>query len=238
MPNHFHASGPPVRNGVLAALPAAAFGRLKPHLEHVALHTHDQLLRPHAPAEHVYFPESGMVSRVVTLSDGAAIEAALVGREGLVNVLPALGARLGTTEAMVQIAGTALRTRTEDLRREVGEDTALYMAIVRFLQAELVQVTQSVACIGHHTLRQRLARWLLMAHDAGQSDEIALSHEFLAMMLGVRRPGVTIALGELKTADLIATSHGRIVILNRKGLEAVACECYATVKAEYERLLT
>lgn len=237
MANHLHSNGPPVRNRLLAGLPATAFERLRPHLEHVTLKAHDQLMRPHAPAEHIYFPESGMVSMVVSLSDGAMIEAALIGNEGMVSVLPALGASLPTTEAMVQIPGTALRAHTDVLRREVAENADLHMAMVRFLQAGLIQVTQSVACVGHHTLRQRLARWLLMAHDAGKSDEIILSHEFLAMMLGVRRPGVTIAIGELKDAGLIMTGHGRIVIRDRKGIEKSACECYATVKAEYERLL-
>jgi CRP-like cAMP-binding protein len=227
----------PVRNKLLSSLPAAAFERLRPYLERVTFKAHERLVKSGAHTEHVYFPEAGLVSLMLSLEDGAAIEVGLIGHEGLVGVLPALGASRVTSEAVVQIAGSGLRMRTEVLRREVGLERALRDALVRFLEALFIQVAQSVACNGHHTLRQRLARWLLMAADRGDTNEITLSHEFLAMMLGVRRPGVTIALGELKKAGIVRTGHGRVVIRDRKRLEAAACECYRTVKREYERLL-
>jgi len=237
MPNRLQPDAPPVQNSLLARLPAADFERLRPHLKHVALRAHDRLMKPGIRTEHVYFPESGMVSLILSLEDGAAIEVGLIGNEGLVGVLPALGASLVTSKAVVQIRGTALCMPTDVLRIEVGLNPSLRAALMLYLQALFVQVTQSVACNSHHTLRQRLARWLLMANDCGKTHEITLSHEFLAMMLGVRRPGVTVALGNLKSAGFITTGHGRITIKDREHLEEVACECYGTVKREYERLL-
>ena len=229
--------GAPVHNGLLSALPPATFERLRPHLERVNLKAHARLMKPDMRTKYVCFVEAGLVSLILSLEDGAAIEIGLIGREGLIGVLPALGASTVASEAIVQIAGSALCLRTEVLRYEVGLEPELRNVLVRFLEALFIQVSQSVACNGHHTLGQRLARWLLMAADRGRTHEITLSHEFLAMMLGVRRPGVTIALGELKKAGIVQTGHGRIVIRDRKRLEAAACECYRTVKREYERLL-
>lgn len=237
MPNRLQPDAPPVQNSLLARLPAGDFERLRPHLKPVTLRAHDRLMKPGIRTEKVYFPESGMVSLILSLEDGAAIEVGLIGNEGLVGVLPALGASLVTSEAVVQIQGMALWMPTDVLRIEVGLNPSLRAALMLYLQALFVQVTQSVACNSRHALRQRLARWLLMANDCGKTHEITLSHEFLAMMLGVRRPGVTVALGELKSAGFITTGHGRITIEDRQRLEEVACECYSTVKKEYERLL-
>lgn len=237
MPHRLHTSGGPIHNRLLASLPEAEFQRLQPHLERVALKEHQKLMTPGTRTEYIYFLESGLVSMILTLEDGATIEIGLIGDEGLVGILPALGASSVASEAIVQIAGAGLRIRTAVLRGEVGLNPPLREALVRFLEALFVQITQTVACNGHHTVRQRLARWLLMAADRGNTDVITLSHEFLAMMLGVRRPSVTIALAVFKNTGLVATGRGRIIIKNRKALERAACECYSTVKMEYDRLL-
>lgn len=237
MANRLHANGPAVRNRLLAHLPADDFERVRAHLEHVPLARRQRLMEPDAPVEYVYFLESGMVSLILTLENGALTEVGLIGNEGLVGVLPALGASRATAEALVQIAGSALRMRADVLRKEVGLNRSLRSELLNYVQALFAQVTQAVACNSHHTLSQRLARWLLMANDCSQTNEIPLSQDFLAMMLAVQRPTVTIAIGELRKAGLIATGHGRIVILDRKGLEAAACECYGAVKDQYQRLL-
>jgi CRP-like cAMP-binding protein len=226
-----------IGNHLIAGLAAEDFERIRPHLKRITLRQHDRLIRPDAPTEHVYFPETGMVSLVLSLEDGSIVEVGLVGNEGLVGVLAGLGASRISGEAIVQMPGSALSLSTEVLRREIGIGHSLREMLLRYVQALFAQVTQSAACSGRHTLPQRLARWLLMANDCAATDQIRLTHEFLSMMIGVRRPGITDALGALKSAGIIATARGSIVILDRKGLEAAACECYRTVKAEYERLL-
>jgi CRP-like cAMP-binding protein len=138
---------------------------------------------------------------------------------------------------MVQLAGSALRIDADALRREAARSSALSRRLLRFTHALHVQVTQSAACNGRHTLEERLARWLLVTRDRADSNVVPLTHEFLGMMLGARRAGVTVAVGALKAAGLVRTSTGRITILNQAGLEAASCECYRTVKTEYARLL-
>jgi CRP-like cAMP-binding protein len=237
MANHLTADGSAVDNRLLAHLPAAAFARIDSHLVRVPLTVHDRLLKPGMATEYVYFPESGMVSLVLSLEDGAIVEVGLVGAEGLVGVLPALGTSRATVEAVVQLPGHALKMRTDALRKEFGLNPALRSILMNYVQALFIQVSQSVACNSHHTLAERLARWLLMATDCGNTSEVALSHEFLAMMLGVQRPSVTLTIGELREKGILVTSHGRIRVVDRKGLEQAACECYETVKREYDRLL-
>jgi CRP-like cAMP-binding protein len=227
----------PIHNKLIAGLAAKDVARIRPHLEHIALPQHERLLRPDARTEYVYFVESGMVSLILTFEDGGIIEVGLVGSEGIVGILAGLGASRIAGEAIVQMPGSALRMRTDVLRKEMGTSPAIRQMLLRYVQALFAQITQSAACNARHMLPQRLARWLLMANDCAEADEVALTHEFLSMMIAVRRPGVTSALGTLKDAGIITAGHGRIVILNRKRLEAAACECYRSVKEEYERLL-
>jgi CRP-like cAMP-binding protein len=162
----------------------------------------------------------------------------MIGKEGVVGVPVLLGADTSPLQAMVQIPGSALRMRANAFREEAVRRATLSALLLRYVQALHVQVSLSAACNGRHTLPERLARWLLMARDRATSDEMPLSHEFLSMMLGVRRAGVTVAVGTLKPAGLVRNTHGQVTILDRQGLEAACCECYRTVRNEYQRLLT
>lgn len=193
-------------------------------------------MKPGVPTDYVYFPETCMVSLILVLEDGASIEVGLIGREGLVGVLAGLGASAISGEAIVQMSGSALRLPTKILREEIGLNSAIRQMLLLYVQALFAQVSQTAACNARHALPQRLARWLLLARDCAETNELMLSHEFLSMMIGVRRSGVTVALNVLKRDNIIASGRGRIVILDQKRLEASACECYRTVRREYDRL--
>lgn len=225
------------RNHLLASLPNEDLDRLRPHLKYTELQRRQTLLKAGALIDHVYFPLQGMISLVRQLEDGIAIEVGIVGNDGMLGAPVALGTDLMPCEAMVQLPGAALRLSADVLRAELGRSPPLRALLLRYVQAFFSQISQSVACNGRHTLEQRLARWMLMAQDCVGGGELPISHEFLAMMLARRRAGVTTALGALRAAGLIASSQGRIIISDRKGLEAAACECYRTVKQEYRRLL-
>jgi CRP-like cAMP-binding protein len=227
----------PIANRLLAALPPDDLARLRRHLEPVPLPLRRTLSKPGRAIDHAYFPENGMVSLVAPLADGALIEVGVIGREGCVGAALLLGVDTYPAEAMVQLAGSALRIDADVLRREAARSSALSRQLLRFTHALHVQVTQSAACNGRHTLEQRLARWLLVTRDRADSNVVPLTHEFLGMMLGARRAGVTVAVGALKAAGLVRNATGRITILNQAGLEAASCECYRTVKTEYARLL-
>jgi CRP-like cAMP-binding protein len=179
-----------------------------------------------------------MVSLVQPLENGTTIEVGMIGNEGLVGTPVLLGADSSPLEAMVQIPGSALRIPATAFREEVGRRAGLLRVMLRYVQALHIQVSFTAACNGRHTVPERLARWLLTAHDRSTSDQLPLSHDFLSQMLGVRRAGVTVALGTLKVAGLIRNSHARVTILDRPGLEAASCECYRTVRDEYARLLS
>lgn len=226
-----------IRNKLVAGLTEKDFDRIRPHLERIALPQHTRLLEPDAPTEYVYFPESGMVSLILSLERGEVVEVGLVGNEGIVGVLAGLGTSRIAGEAIVQMPGSALRMETDLMRKEMGVNPSIRQMMLRYVQALFCQITQTAACNARHALPKRLARWLMMANDCTQTNEVNLTHDFLSMMLSVRRAGVTTALTVLKDAGIIRTGHGRIHILNRKRLEATACECYGTVKVEYGRLL-
>jgi len=226
-----------ISNRLLVALALEDLDLLRPHLEPVPLPQKQTLSKPNTPLDHVYFVQEGMVSLVQPLEDGAMIEVGMIGNEGLVGVPVLLGANTSPLEAMVQIPGSALRMQANAFRGEAARSTALSRPLLRYGQALHIQVSLSTACNGRHTLPERLARWLLTARDRANSDRMPLSHEFLSMMLGVRRAGVTVAVGTLKAAGLIHNTHGQVTITDRQGLEAACCECYRTVRNEYERLL-
>ncbi|MGH6994560.1 MAG: Crp/Fnr family transcriptional regulator [Candidatus Binataceae bacterium] len=224
-------------NDLLAALAPVAFNRLRPHLRSVKLSLR-QIVSPAGDAiRHVYFPETGMISLVQRMADGGVTEVGMIGREGFFGIPLLLGARTGVSEANVQMKGTALRMSAKAFQAAVSRNGDLKARLLRFSHALHGQVTQTAACNARHSLRQKLARWLLTAHDRAAGDELVLSHEFLSMMLGTRRAGVTTALGKMRVAGLIASAAGRVAILDRAGLEAAACECYGVVRAEYRRLL-
>ncbi|HZB90778.1 MAG TPA: Crp/Fnr family transcriptional regulator [Stellaceae bacterium] len=228
---------PPSGNRLLAALPPDDRERLRCQGEWRELTPRQTLIVPGRRIDYVYFLEDGIVSLLQPLQDGAMIEIALVGREGLIGVPVVLGAPVSQAEAIVQTPGHALRLRASVLRQEMTRHPALLDLLLRYVLALHVQVAQAVACNGRHPVPKRLARWLLAAGDRIGGEALALSHETLAEMLGMRRASVTVALGALRRAGLIHNSPGHIAILDAKELEASACECYRVVKDEYARLL-
>ena len=230
-------SAPTSRNRLLAALPPGDFARLWPLLERVELPLHHILDVPNQPIAAVHFPETGWVSMLAYLDRGDAAEVALVGREGMVGLPLLLGADQSSLEAMVQAPGTALRLGAGAFRDALSASLALRALLSRYALAHHEQVARTAACNGRHRIEKRLARWLLTAHDRADGGEFPMTHEFLAMMLGVRRGGVTIAAGVLQKAGLIRYDSGRVAVTDRNGLEAAACGCYGTVRREFERLL-
>lgn len=225
-----------VRNRLLMLLPPADFERLAPCLDPVDLTIRQCLHFPDEPIEAAYFVESGMGSLLVRLEGGGAQEVGVVGREGVIGLPVVMGADSAPTEAMVQMSGTALRIRPPALRQIFNDSEAIRTVLLRYMLVFHIQVSQTAACNGHHRLEQRLGRWLLMAHDRAGTDHFPMTHEFLSMMLGVRRAGVTAAAGALHKAGLIDYGNGQVTILDRRGLEATSCECYAIVRREFDHL--
>ena len=230
-------SVPTPRNRLLAALPVEDLARLWPQLEPIETEQRQILLAPDQPITAVYFPESGWSSMLAVLADGRSAEVGVVGSEGMVGLPLLLGSDSSHVEAMVQATGTMLRLHAGAFRRALEESAALRTLLLRYTLAFQQQVTQTAACNGHHALDQRLARWLLMAHDRAEDDEFPMTQEFLAMMLCVHRPGVTVAARLFQQAGLIRYGHGQMKVTDREGLEAAACECYGTVRRQFEQLL-
>jgi CRP-like cAMP-binding protein len=226
-----------VRNQLLAALPPDDFALLKGSLRPFDLILKQFLHASDQPIETVYFPERGMVSMVAVLEGGQLMEVGLVGREGMVGLPVVLGAESASTEAMVQAAGAALSLPAATLVEALEGSPALKALLLRYMQAFHVQVTQTAACNGRHPVEERLARWLLLAHDRAESDTFPMTQEFIATMLGVRRAGVSVAAGILQRTGVINHMHGHVAILDRPGLERTSCECYAAVRRRCERLL-
>jgi CRP-like cAMP-binding protein len=218
-------------------LPPAELPRLRPKLQQVDLALGDMLSQRDVPLDQIYFPESGMISLIGSLLNGTMVEVGVVGREGFVGMGVVVGADIGIMDKMVQCSGSALSIPVATLRRELAHCPELAKTMQSFVLALLSQVAQTAACNARHSVRQRLARWLLMARDRADSSVLILSHNSLAKMLGVRRAGVTVALGKYRKAGLVRYDRGMIEILDRAALEVVACECYGQVKAAYKRLV-
>jgi CRP-like cAMP-binding protein len=227
----------PPRNRILAALPPDEWARLREHAQWVPMPLAKVVFEPNQPIEHVYFPEEGVVSIVGLVEDGSAVETATVGNEGMAGVPVFLGAMQMAGQAFVQVAGSAWRIPSTVLRDEVRRGGALAAALGRYTQALFTLVAQSSACNRKHAVEQRCARWLLMTHDRVGGDTFALTQLTLSQMLGVRRATVSEAAGALQQAGLIEYSRGRITVLDRAGLEAAACVCYAVIRAEFARLV-
>ena len=227
----------PLCNRLLAALPAEDMTRLRRRLESVELGLREIIHTPDKPITAVYFPESGWVSMMALLTDGNSAEVGIIGFEGMVGLPLLLGSDRSPTEAMIQAPGTFLRLEADAFREELDRSAPLRPLLLRYALAFQAQVTQTAACNGHHALDQRLARWLLIAHDRVEGDDFPMTQEFLAIMLCVHRPGVTIAARLFQQAGLIRYSNGEIKITDRAGLEAAACECHGVVAREFERLL-
>jgi CRP-like cAMP-binding protein len=228
------------RNRLLAALPDEDFRRLLPYLKTVPIRSRQVLHKNGEPLRAVYFPNGGVASITTMLLDGTMVEAATVGDEGMVGIEAFLGAdAVAPGETLMQVPDTdAEMMSVEDFRREVGGHGALHDLLGRYTQVVIAQMMQSTACNVMHQVQQRCARWLLMTHDRMHEQDFTLSHEFLAVMLGVQRPTVSVVAGTLQEAGLIRYKHGRVTVRDRQGLEAASCECYAIIRSHFDRLRT
>jgi CRP-like cAMP-binding protein len=224
-------------NRLLTALPRAEFSRLRPHLEKVSLPLKDILYEANGPIPHVFFPLNGVISLVLIMDGGFSLEVGTIGNEGMVGTPVFLGAESSPTRAISQVAGEALRLETKVFKEEMKRAGQLYGLVQRYTQAMINQISQSTVCNHRHSVQKRMCRWLLMSHDRVGTDQFHLTQEFLAQMLGVRRPTVTAVAGILQKAGLISYHRGTLTVLDRKGMEAASCECYEVVAKELDRLL-
>jgi len=224
------------QNRLLAALPAAVLQRLLPDLEPVAMPLGMVLYESSDRMNHVYFPTTAIVSLLYVMEDGASAEIAVVGNEGVVGVSLFMGGESTTSRAVVQSGGQGFRVTARAIKDEFKRAPVLHL-LLRYTQALLTQMAQTAVCNRHHSLDQQLCRWLLLSLDRLHGNELSMTQELIANMLGVRREGVTAGALKLQKAGLIKYSRGRIKVLDRRGLEQRTCECYAVVKGEYDRLL-
>ena len=227
----------PRTNQLLAALPEPEWLRWLPQLEPVEMPLGKVLYESGNKLTHVYFPCTSIVSLLYVMEDGASAEIAVVGREGIVGISLFMGGLSTTSRAVVQSAGHGFRLKANLMMLEFNRAGPVLHLLLRYTQALITQMAQTAVCNRHHSLDQQLCRWLLLSLDRLSSDELVMTQELIANMLGVRREGVTEAAGQLQQAGLIQYRRGHITIVDRKRLEQRACECYAVVKNEYDRLL-
>ncbi len=232
------ATSTPKQNHLLAALPSADYKRLLPELEYVRLELGQVLYESGSGQAYVYFPTDSIVSLLYVMQNGSSAEIAVVGYEGMVGIALFMGGETTPSRAVVQSAGSAYRFRDSVLKIEFERGGALQHLLLRYTQSLITQMAQTAACNRHHAVEQQLCRWLLLSLDRLHSSELTMTQELIANMLGVRREGVTEAAGNLQAAGLIHYSRGKITVLDRSKLEARACECYAVVKRESDRLLS
>jgi CRP-like cAMP-binding protein len=228
----------PSQNHILAALPTAEFEPLAAHLELVPLALGEILYEPGGQLQHAYFPTTAIVSLHYVTESGASAETAGVGNEGLVGISLFMGGDTTPSSAVVQTAGHAYRLERRLLKQEFNRGGLLHRVLLRYTQALITQMNQTAACNRHHSVEQQLCRWLLLTLDRLPSNELVMTQDLVASMLGVRREGITEAAGNLQRAGLIRYRRGHISVLERPGLEAAVCECYAVVKKELTRLLS
>jgi CRP-like cAMP-binding protein len=228
----------PRQNHLLAALPAADFARLSPHLELVPMALGEALYESGGLLQHVYFPTTSIVSLLYVMEDGASAEIAIVGNEGILGISLFMGGETTPSRAVVQSAGYGYRLKAQLLKQEFNRAGPVMHLLLRYTQALITQMAQTAVCNRHHSVEQQLCRWLLLSLDRLSSDELSMTQELIANMLGVRREGVTEAAGKLQRAGLIRYSRGRITVLDRPALAKEACECYGVVKKEFDRLLS
>ena len=227
----------PRQNRLLAAIPDSEWTRWVPHLEPVTLPLGKALYESGARLSYVYFPTTAIVSLLYVMEDGASAEIAVVGREGIVGISLFMGGDSTTNRAIVQSAGRGFRLKANLMLQEFNRAGPVLHLLLRYTQALITQMAQTAVCNRHHSLDQQLCRWLLLSLDRLDSNDLVMTQELIANMLGVRREGVTEAAGQLQKAGLIQYQRGHITVLDRDGLEARTCECYAVVKKEYDRLL-
>jgi CRP-like cAMP-binding protein len=224
-------------NRLLSLLTDSDYERLRPHLSSVAFDYKRSLYEASRPIEHVYFPIEGVASLVITTADGSSAEVGTIGSEGFVGLPVCLGDREAPSSVYVQVPGTALGMDARVFRRELDRSPTLNLIMLRYAHAFFNQVAQSAACAHLHRVEQRCCRWLLMTRDRMPTGDFLLTHEFLGMMLGVRRTTVTDVMGSLQKAGLIRYRRGHVTILDHEALQQRSCECYDISKAEFERLL-
>jgi CRP-like cAMP-binding protein len=224
-------------NRILAAAPAASLRRMLPHLERFDLPARHWISHTTAPIEHMYFLERGLASMVKTLKDGRTIEVGAIGTEGVLGLFAIYGIDWSFHDSIIQIPGSALRIRPEIVRREMLRSPSLHELFWRYTFGYVSQLSQTAACNLAHTLEQRCCRWLLVASDNAQSDTFPLTHQFLAFMLGVRRSRVSVTCKLLQAGGLIDYRRNQVTIRDRAGLEAKTCECYATMREQFDKLL-
>jgi len=227
----------PVSNNLLAALPREEYQRLLPNLEPVSLSIKQILYEPNTPIEYAYFPNTAVASLLNLMQDGQTIEAATVGKEGMIGVPLLLGTTQIPIQVIVQIPGDGLRMKADVFKAQVYAGSPLYTLLLRYTQTLMNQISQTAACNRLHSVEGRCCRWLLMTRDRVESDQFPLTQEFLSYMLGVRRASVSEVAATLQKAGLIDYHRGKITIRDRQGLEAASCECYRATQQEFERLL-
>jgi CRP-like cAMP-binding protein len=227
----------PQQNHLLAAFSAAEQERLYPHLQLVTMPLGTVLYESGDVLRHVYFPTDSIVSLLYVLADGASAEISVVGNEGLIGIALFMGGETTPSRAIVQSAGFAYRLVGQKLKDEFHRSGELQLLLLRYTQALITQMAQTAVCNRHHSVDQQLCRWLLLSLDRLSSNQLVMTQELIANMLGVRREGVTEAAGKLDKLGVIRYARGRITVLDRPKLEELCCECYAVVKKESDRLL-
>ena len=227
----------PRQNHLLAALPAAELEPLLQHMTLTGLALGTVLYEPGSKMDDVYFPISGVVSLLYTLEDGHSTELAIVGKDGCVGLALLLGGETTVSQAVVQIAGYAYRIRASAIVAQFNKGNDTGRVLLRYVQSLMTQMVQTAVCNRHHTVEQQLCRWLLLSLDRLSTNKVRMTQELIANMLGVRRPGITEAARKLQAAGVIEYTRGHITVPDRAKLEAHACECYAVVKKETDRLL-
>jgi CRP-like cAMP-binding protein len=230
------AANPPA-NRLLGLLPPKDYARLRPHLRRIPLEYRQSLYRAYQPIGFVYFIETGVGSLVNTMTNGQASEVGTIGNEGLVGLPLVFGDDRAPTSVYIQVPGAGLRMTAALFKKELTRSASMRTVMLHYAHAFFNQVAQSAACNQFHSIEQRCSRWLLMTHDRMQSENFLLTQEFLAMMLGVQRTGVTAVAGVLQRAGLIRYSRGNVTIIDRRGLIRRSCECYGVSKKEFDRLL-
>jgi CRP-like cAMP-binding protein len=231
------ASHSPSQNHLLAALPVAVRDRLYPHLQLIPLELGHVIYESGDPLLHVYFPVDTIVSLLYVMENGASAEISVVGNEGIVGIALFMGGETTPSRAVVQSAGSAYRLNARRLKDEFSRHSEMQVLLLRYTQALITQMSQTAVCNRHHSVDQQLCRWLLLSLDRLSSNQLVMTQELIANMLGVRREGVTDAAGKLQKLGVIQYSRGQITVLNRAELEKLSCECYGVVKRETDRLL-
>jgi CRP-like cAMP-binding protein len=225
------------QNRLLASLPSHSFDRLFPHLQRISLELGTIVHEQHVPFDDVYFPTTAAVSLVSVLKDGASAEIGLIGNEGMVGTSLLMGGGDAACQAVVQSAGEAYRLNVASMKAELERSPAVLHLLLRYVQTLMIQTAQTAICNRHHSVDQQLCRWLLLTLDRVPTNTVSMTQGLIAQMLGVRREGVALAAGKLQEAGLIQYGRGVINVLDRAGLEARSCECYATVRQETDRLV-